>query len=368
MVQRKSFSTMFGWVPALAVLLAAPAAAQQSSPGASAGTPTEVETPHPTSAASETPHPAPTASETPRPAPTASETPRPAPTATETFQAPDEVVVRGGRLSEIKSDLRININNFLKEVAAPARGRGYARWHRQVCIGVDNLEKTAAQYVVDRISSLALDVGLKPGGPGCRPQVNIVFATDARQLSTDMVKTEPRIFRPFAGFAGADLGLEALDEFANSDKPVRWWHVSMPVDARTGALAIEVPESRLCGQQFCPPTVNVAGPSFIHNGTVDELRYVIIVVDVTKLPGTTWQQIADYLAVVSLAQIDPRADPSAFDSILNLFSNPAAYSGLTDWDRSYIHALYSIDQERISSAQQDEIVSRMAKRELDAAE
>jgi hypothetical protein len=137
----------------------------------------------------------------------------------------------------------------------------------------------------------------------------------------------------------------------------------MPVDARTGAPAIELPGARLCGAQYCPPQVNVAGPSRIHSGTRDDLQYVVIIVDATKLTGTTWQALADYLAVVSLAQIDPKTSPTTFDSILNLFSNPAAYSGLTDWDRSFVHALYAFDQERVPRAQLGDIVSGIARRE-----
>jgi hypothetical protein len=154
------------------------------------------------------------------------------------------------------------------------------------------------------------------------------------------------------------LSRTALDEFAASERAVRWWHVSMPVDARTGQRAIRLPGDP-------PPTVNVAGPSRIHNGTRDDLRNVIIVVDVTKLTGTTWQQLADYLAVVSLAQVDPDASPASYDSILNLFSNPAAYSGLTDWDRSYVRALYQFDQERRVEAQEGDLVSKMTRQELE---
>jgi hypothetical protein len=45
----------------------------------------------------------------------------------------------------------------------------------------------------------------------------------------------------------------------------------------------------------------------------------------------TLQQLADYLAVVSLAQINPKTNPAEFDSILNLFSNPTCLiPGLTD--------------------------------------
>jgi len=68
---------------------------------------------------------------------------------------------------------------------------------------------------------------------------------------------------------------------------------------------------------------------------------------------------------VALAQVDPQANPSDFDSILNVFQNPAAYSGLTDWDRSYLKALYSFDQERTVRMQVNELVGKMTRQELE---
>jgi hypothetical protein len=283
------------------------------------------------------------------------------PTETEATLADEQVIVRGQRLSELEFDLRTYIKDFVDEVAAPARSRGYARWQRSVCIGVHNLETTAAQYIVDRISSLALELGLEPGEPGCGPQVIIVFVTNAREAASRLVENEPRFFRPALGNAGMDLGLAGLDKFTQSDKAVRWWHVSMPVDARTG-----VPAMRFPGQP--PPVVLKTGASRLYNGIRDDLRNVLIVVDSTKLTGTTWQQLADYLAIVSLAQIDPSTDPAAFDTILNLFSNTAAYSGLTDWDRSYLQALYEFNQERDARLQRNLIVSHIAKREQSTTE
>jgi hypothetical protein len=162
-------------------------------------------------------------------------------------------------------------------------------------------------------------------------------------------------------------GLEAMHEFAESDKPVRWWHVSVPVDARLGN-----PAQRMPGQALSPSLeqqhwVTVEGPSRIHSGLRDDLLYAIIIVDGPKLQGkgTTWEQLGDYLAFVSLAQIDLTAQPSGFDSILNLFSNPKAYSGLTDWDRSYIHALYRFDQERDPRMQRNGLVDAMTITEAD---
>jgi len=272
----------------------------------------------------------------------------------------DEVVVRGQRMSEIKSDLRVEVDKFVTQVASPVSERGYARWHRGVCVSIQNLERNAAQYLVDRISRLAADVGLEPGEPGCEPSVRIQFTTDGKQAARRLVNEQPGLLRPTPE-GGLQQGLEAMREFAESDKPVRWWSVSIPVDARFGT-----PATRMPGEQLSPGLgalhwVTVEGPSRIHSGVRDDLAYVIVIVDGPKLQGrgTTWEQLGDYLAFVSLAQVDLSAHPSGFDSILNLFSNPKAYSGLTDWDRSYVHALYRFDQERDPHLQRNELVDTM---------
>lgn len=269
----------------------------------------------------------------------------------------EEVVVRGRRMSEIELDLHIHVEEFIGQIAVSPPGRGYARWQGRVCVGVHNLDSTAAQYIVDRISRLAVEVGLEPGEPGCAPDVIVFFTTDGQDLAASLVENEPALFRP-PGRIGTNLGLAALDKFATSERPVRWWHVSMPVDARTGQPAIRLPQSDRV------PVISVAGPSRLHSGIRDAMRRAIIIVDSTKLSGTTWQELGDYLAFVSLAQIDPGANPSGFDSILNLFRNPAGYTGLTDWDRSYMRALYEFDQERGPQLQASQVASRMVKQEL----
>ena len=296
----------------------------------------------------------------------------PSPGAAESPDSPtvgDEVIVRGRRMSDIKSDLRIEVDKFVTQVASPAPERGYARWHRSVCISVQNLERDAAQYLVDRISRLAADVGLEPGEPGCDPSVRIEFTTDGKKAARRLVDEQAHVLRPTPE-GGMQAGLGAMREFAESDKPVRWWSVSIPVDARLGNPAIRMPGEELSPSLGQLHWVTVEGSSRIHSGLRDDLAYVIIIVDGPKLQGrgTTWEQLGDYLAFVSLAQIDLSAQPSGFDSILNLFSNPKAYSGLTDWDRSYVHALYRFDQERDPRMQRNGLVDAMTNREADGAQ
>ena len=274
-------------------------------------------------------------------------------------QVDEEVLVRGRRMSEIEFDIDVYIREFIGEVVALPPGGGHSRWRYSVCPGIYNLEPTAAQYVVDRISLLAQQVGLKPGEPGCNPEIMIIFTVDADDVAAHMVEENPRLFRPGGPVCCMQLGLEALDEFVVSDSPVRWWHVSMPIDPLHGQRAIHMPRDGIGNY----PVIAVEGPSHIHSGVIDKLERAIVIVDATQLLGTTWQEIGDYLALISLAQVNPKTDPSSYDSILNLFSNPAAYTGLTDWDISYVRALYEINLERLPGLQENQLVDRMAKRE-----
>jgi hypothetical protein len=276
----------------------------------------------------------------------------------------DEVVVRGRRMSDVQADLEKFVVEFVGKVEAPAPGRGYARWQQRVCIGVQNVQGDAGQYIADRISKEAVDVGLKPGEPGCAPTVSIIFTTDAKQLATDLVTKKVRMFMPLMGSGAAAATREALDAFAKSDRPVRWWHTSVPTDVHSGRPAVGA-SAIGSGPDNAAPTGVTEGPSRIHSGIRDDLLQVIIIVDATKLQALSWEQLADYLTVISLAQINPDTNVSAFDSILNLFSNPKAYSGLTDWDRSYIRALYSYDQEGTPVVQRNALVSEMTHREID---
>lgn len=261
-----------------------------------------------------------------------------------TTTAVEDIVVNGRPLSEATSD-------FVERIAAPASDRGAATWHRRVCVGVGNLQREAAEYVVDRIASVGESVGLAVGWPRCEPRVFIVFASDADAAARDLVEARGRRFR--IGVSGTDLGDGALQAFQTSDRPVRWWQSSVPVDERTGRVV-----ARLPGQApFSAPPGGITRPADLGSQGItdiasrlrsplrDDLSQVVIIVDVDRMAGVEIGALADYLAMIALAQIDPAVDPGPYDSILSLFSperTPPA--GLTDWDRAYLVGLYSAEQ------------------------
>jgi hypothetical protein len=81
---------------------------------------------------------------------------------------------------------------------------------------------------------------------------------------------------------------------------------------------------------------------------VHELTSVIIVVDGSQTTKITMGQIADYIAMVGLAQIRVQADTGTAPSILHLFqgSDPQPL-GLSPWDEAFLHGLYTTDQSSV---------------------
>lgn len=251
-------------------------------------------------------------------------------------QAPvrlEDIVVDHRRLEE-------TVRDFVGEVGAPPPRRGLARWTGELCVGAVNVRRDVGQAVVDRVSEVALDLGLEIGEPGCTPNVVIVFTADSTALADAMVEENRRAFR--LGIGGLDRGNPALRDFRTVDRPVRWWHVSVPVNSDNGTIAVRLPGDVDNRGNPSAPTIAVFAASRLNSQIRDDLNKVMIVVDVDGLQGINLAQLADYLAFVSLAQVDPDGDTAGWDTVLNLFDAPTAVDGLTEWDRTYLTSLYRV--------------------------
>lgn len=278
----------------------------------------------------------------------------------------DGIVVEGRRLESY-------VNDFVSEVGEPARRRGLARWHGPVCVGVVNLRPEVAQYMVDRVSDVARELGLSAGEPGCRPNILIVASTDSADLAKGLVTARRRNFNP--GHLGTNAGTRALREFQEADRPVRWWQLSLPVNSETGDIAVRLPGMLGPDGQPASPQINVTSASRLRSQIRDDMARSLIIIDVDKLAGTTFQQLTDYVALIALAQINPEADTTAYPTVLNLFTDPEGTTGLTDWDMTYLRALYEPNYHlRVDPrAQSDEVarllvIERRAQAEDEAAQ
>jgi hypothetical protein len=159
-----------------------------------------------------------------------------------------------------------------------------------------------------------------------------------------------------------DRGGDALEDFVETDRPVRWWQVAVPVDSETGARATRLAGD--CNGSECAggvigfaPRTNVFAASRLRTQFVDNLMRAVVIVDVDQVRDVSILQLADYIAMVSLAQIDPDADTRGYASILNVFDDPEGSASLTNWDLAFLGGLYSAERNAAAQiARRGEIV------------
>jgi hypothetical protein len=104
----------------------------------------------------------------------------------------------------------------------------------------------------------------------------------------------------------------------------------MPSAARG---ADRLPEYRLSDSRF-------------RSSVSEDFLSVIVVVNTSATGAATFGQLADYIAMVSLARVDPRIDPESdlagAPTILQVFGRDFARAPkkLTNWDEAFLKGLY----------------------------
>ena len=246
----------------------------------------------------------------------------------------DELVVRGQRNA---------VSDFVKQNAAPTKRGRLSRWRGEVCPGVVGLPAPYGQYLVDRIAEEARALKLRVGAPGCKADM-IVMVTSRADATAEGLRARYRaVFadKPKRDSLATGGGDQTLDEFVKSDAPVRWWHVSSlaSADGRPISWVQIGPDPSMV-----VPMIQSTSSSRLASNMTEELSRVLIIVDTTQLKGVTYEGLASYLALVTLAQLDPKAEPGGLPSILGLFHDRdaglAPPDTLTEWDRAYLKGLY----------------------------
>lgn len=234
------------------------------------------------------------------------------------------------------------MRDFSRLVVAPPPRHGVSRWNTSICIGVINLANAPARYMVDRISEIASGIGVSALVEGCSPNILIIWTDDGDAMANAMAQRNPLAFRP--RYSGSSHGRAALQRFRDGDQPVRWWHVSLPVNSETGAPAVRMP-----GEET-PPAVR--GEGRLRTPVRYDFQRAFVIIDVTLTGNATLQQITDYVAMAALAQIDPQADLSRYPTILNLFNGSAVDQRMSEWDEDWLQALYHAELNQSRGANQ----------------
>ena len=184
-----------------------------------------------------------------------------------------------------------------------------------------------------------------------RPYTDIVDRAD-RDTGREYIGKARSLHRVAKFDSGIRASRRALDRFTVSKAPVRWWHVI----ARTTAD----------GQRYQKgENIRVRDAGRLRGGTRDDFDRVIIIMDVTRIGKLRFASLADYIAMVGLAQIEPEAEITGVSTVLNLFADRAAgaepVARMTDWDKAYLKGLYAARRDvRKGDDQEKDIARSMA--------
>ncbi len=255
---------------------------------------------------------------------------------------------------------RDEAQSFVSQVAiAPPSAEQMGRWNSATCVGVVGLPARQGQFIADRVAQRAFAVGLEPGSPGCAPNISVVVAPDGNAMAQQMFSQDESLFAYRSETGVSTLGRPAFETFLTTERPVRWWHVTHTMSSDGEAIAGGNASPTTAGGLEVQ-TVRSSG-SRIRGTTRQDFSRVVIIVDGRRVGGVQMAALADYIALVALAQTHPNADTSAYPTILNLFSaSDGAPTQMTQWDLAYLDALYATERDAPSVVQhQSDIARRM---------
>jgi hypothetical protein len=223
-----------------------------------------------------------------------------------------------------------------------------ARWRggrQSICPLTEGLSPGYNAFVTARLRALAAYVGAPvESDPQCKASVQILFTSNPQEKMDSVMKwaTGPAFHNRYAG------GRRDLIAF-KSDHAIQGWYLTtgggpsvLNTDVALVGFNVE-PVWPQITQKYIGSTATgtrVGGGS----GSGSGIGLVVLVVDKTKVVGSTIGTIADYLAMVTLsvAQSPDHCDP--LPSILDLMSSSCGTretpTAITAGDLAFLKALY----------------------------
>lgn len=252
---------------------------------------------------------------------------------------PDREIVVEGRTKK-------SVEQTVRKMTADRSATGQiGRWNDPICVNVANLDQPYAGFLIDRIYTVAESLKLKTGRDDCKANVLVVMTTDAGGVVRQLGK---------AGVSDKDV------KQLMKPRPVRWFSLSETRNA----------DGRLI-KGFSPGELNInrtTNPaSHISEQTREATITSIVIVDFNLITGTSWPQLADYIAFVVIGK--PHfGDEYDGPTILALFKDRDEKTmmpqGLSRQDQGFLLGLYN-SFDLIGGASQQSVILKAAEKGAD---
>lgn len=209
-------------------------------------------------------------------------------------------------------------------------GENVARWRMPVCPSVSGTTPEQGEYIRSRVLEVAASVNAPfSDDKGCEANLLVILTDHPEQMWAAWRARNTKMF-----FGESP---ETVKRIVDGTRPVTTWQ-----NARLNNADGTPPIKRGTNQ----PGEYRLIDSHIRGSVAEDIFSTIVVVNTSATGGATFGQLADYIAMVSLAHIDPRIDADAdlpgSSTILRLFAKSSAGvpSRLTNWDQAFLKGLY----------------------------
>jgi hypothetical protein len=243
--------------------------------------------------------------------------------------------------------LRQAVNNFVFKAMGHDLVRSeehpVARWRQPICLLVGGLTHPKGQLLFDRLVYVWSSLSIPLDKPGCRANFFVIVSEHPEADLKDLWSQVPQMF------GGARGGKSFID----TPRPVRIWYNSKLTDAYNSDGGVYL------GTPTIVPTYRAPQLPDLVFSAVPNISSVIVVVDFSRVVGLDLRQLADYIAIAGLTELQPDADVGEVPSILRLFttSGDARPQSLTTWDKALVKELSAIDA--VSRGQRAQIANGM---------
>jgi hypothetical protein len=245
---------------------------------------------------------------------------------------------------QARNELKRQLRSFVSNVTGSYEP--VPLWRTPVCPVLAGVPRSEGEHVFAHLEGTMRALGMPLGEIGCRPNLQLIASSQPEESIAEMAKTQPEAF----GDA------RHLQSFISKERPVRVWYttvlgdhttaevVSPSIGVGTATPGIDLGTNGGGGGTAVVTSVDPTSPRF-EISAYHPLVGVIAVVDLKRVQGFDWNQIAEYVAMAALTRVNLDANFGDAPTILRLFSASSTDrpTGLSDWDKALLTELYRSD-------------------------
>ncbi len=238
----------------------------------------------------------------------------------------DSIVVEGARQGKHQ------VRDFVRALTdAPSYGQ-IGRFHAPVCPVAMGLSEPQNRAIAARMRRVAAAANVPLAKAGCTPNAFVILAPDKAVAVAELNRRFPAYF--------SGMTERQVRALAAAAGPASAWQVTSLLSADRQLL------QKAGGADYYVVRGTIS-PSRIKAASIPTFVASVVVIDVRSATGLTVNQLADYAAMRTLADIDPaKMTKVGAPTILTVLAQPDDRPlpiTLTHWDLGFLKALYATD-------------------------